>query len=96
MTASDIPEPDITTTKDVVAAPAQPVQVGTGFQYTVDYLVTVTNIGDGLGTYTLVDTPSFGASIDSIELIAPVPASANPAFGLGDLAIVHDASSACA
>ena len=87
---ANIPVPVITTTKTVVAAPAQPVQVGAGYQYTVDYTVTATNSGDGLGTYTLLDAPSFGAgvTIDSMALIDPVPASANVDFGLGDLAIV--------
>jgi LPXTG-motif cell wall-anchored protein len=87
-----IPEPNITTTKTIVGAPSQPVQVGTGFQYTVDYTVDVRNTGTGIGSYTLIDDPNFGGgvTIDSMVLVAPLPASANAAFGLGDLAIVSN------
>ncbi|MFT6291074.1 MAG: hypothetical protein ACJAR2_001674, partial [Ilumatobacter sp.] len=77
-----VPSAGIGVTK---TAPNDPVQVGATNQYTVDYTITVTNTGED-NSYSLVDTPDFGAgaTIDSLELIAPVPSVANPAFGTSD------------
>jgi hypothetical protein len=54
----ELPDPDITIDKRVSAG--QPVHVS-GNAYTVEYTVTVDNVGDGPGAYDLVDTPDFGA-----------------------------------
>ncbi|MDJ0770308.1 MAG: VWA domain-containing protein, partial [Ilumatobacter sp.] len=53
----EIPEPDVTIDKAV--SPGQPVLVA-GNVYTAEYTIVVENVGDGPGTYDLVDTPDFG------------------------------------
>ena len=59
-----IPAPGIGIVKTVVGGP---VQIGTGFQYSVDYMITVTNTGASEGTYDLDELPTFaaGVTIDS-------------------------------
>jgi uncharacterized repeat protein (TIGR01451 family)/LPXTG-motif cell wall-anchored protein len=91
----EIPNPGISVTKLVKTPPAQPVQVGTGFQYTVDYTITVQNTGGAPGSYTLTDSPTFGdgTTLDAIALVAPVPSGTNPDFDLDDLAIVKSSKS---
>src|SRR5690606_28096620 len=53
----DIPDPDIRIVKSAVGAPL----LVSGYDtYTQEYTLTVTNLGDGPGTYSLTDTPLFG------------------------------------
>ena len=63
----NLPDPDITIDKAV--SDGQPVLVSDNV-YTVEYTVTVDNIGDGTGAYDLVDTPDFGtgATITNVSV----------------------------
>ena len=67
----DLPTPDISVEK--VADGALATQVA-GFQYQAVYTVTVTNDGEGPGSYTIADLPAFpdGATVDDVTL-SPEP-----------------------
>ena len=53
----DIPTP----TLDITKAPANnPLELLGGFDFRANYVVTVSNTGQGPGAYTLVETPDFG------------------------------------
>ncbi|HWL45340.1 MAG TPA: hypothetical protein VNQ73_20515 [Ilumatobacter sp.] len=91
---ADIPAPNITTDKATAGPPVLVGNDGGVFTYTQSYTVTVSNTGQGPGTYDLVDTPNFGAGA-TIIAIEFGPAGADPLTELDPLAtpftIVNDA-----
>jgi uncharacterized repeat protein (TIGR01451 family) len=77
-----LPSPKIEMTK--VAEPATATHIS-GNQYEVSYTITVSNTGEGAGSYTLADVPDFGAGIEIVSLEADSDdATVNPGFWTGD------------
>ena len=58
---TEVPDPDITTTKTVVSDPA-PTAPGS-LSWTVEYEIETVNNGEGPGTYDLDDTPGFATGL---------------------------------
>ncbi len=64
-------------------------------RYTLDYTITVANVGDGDGAYTLTDTFSFGAGVTVLDVsvanTAPGDVTVNPDFdGATDVTVASE------
>jgi uncharacterized repeat protein (TIGR01451 family) len=78
-------DPSLRVTKSVTSGPT----LTTDGTYSISYRVVVDNVGDGPGTYTLVDRPGFGpaisivsATVTSADVTLPGPQTWNPAGGV--------------
>ena len=77
-----LPSPKVEMTK--VAEPTTATHISAN-QYEVSYTITVENTGEGAGSYTLSDTPDFGAGIEIVSLVADSDdATVNSDFWTGD------------